>query len=102
MFCSQCIPWVLLKKTVLAGSAHSAVKPWMEEVFIRNNFLIFFYPALSELSVPVESDDFLSELDCSHIMNITGNIRNVAFGIFLFISSQPAPRKADVLYRTEG
>ena len=61
----------------------------------KNIFLSSSYPAAIELSGV--SDDFLSELDCSHIMNKTGNIKNVAFGIFLFISSQPAPVRAAVM-----
>ena len=85
MFCSQYILWVLLQKTVLAGSTHSVGKPWIEEDFSKENVLIFVYPAVIELSLV--SEDFLSERDCSHSMKITGNIKNTVFGIFLFISS---------------
>merc|ERR1711953_1396882 len=54
-------------------------------------------PAVTELSVL--SDDSLSELDCSHNMNITGTIKNIVLGIFLFILIHSAPLIAEVTRR---
>ena len=45
------------------------------------------------------SDDSLSELDCSHNMNITGTIKNIVLGIFLFILIHSAPLIAEVTRR---
>ena len=67
-----------------------------EKKFVFQNFL-FSYPAVTELSVL--SDDSLSELDCSHNMNITGTIKNIVLGIFLFILIHSAPLIAEVTRR---
>ena len=67
-----------------------------EKKFVFQNFW-FSYPAVTELSVL--SDDSLSELDCSHNMNITGTIKNIVLGIFLFILIHSAPLIAEVTRR---